>query len=945
MKTLISLPPNAVAHAHEFVDVASGRYFCTSDPADGKLGSGGGTIWLLRQLQEKEKEKSHDFCSWLSQEKRILIHAGGQSRRLPAYAPSGKVFIPVAEKWGMSRSLLDLQLPFYQSIMQHAPTEMHTLVASGDVFLYMEKSVPVEVPPADVVCFAIQAPASQCTRHGVFVTERSRPGILNYMLQKPSEEELALLPDSCAYLMDTGLWLLSDRAVELLRQRSGSGGNPVYYDLYSDFGKALGEHPSISDKEVNALSVAVVPLTDGRFYHYGTNAELLSSTQAVLKLEGSKDKTVHHQGSSDASVTVLNSMIDVPSLSSHKDLWIENSHIAHRWKVASCQIITGVPCNDWQITLPEGMCLDIVPIGESSFAVRPYGFSDTFRGGMEDASYLEMPLQRWLQNRNVAFQERKDCGDDIQQMKLFPVTDSMEELELLIRWMTTEPRLEEGYKLWQRLPRFSADELSFKVNLSRLAAQRTSFEAAALTKMNQCNREDFYLLDLEEVAHTLAKSGLPLPEKLSEGDKNPVEWQIGNRMLRSRVCQLRGEDALAKENNEEAFALLREAMLRETLHEKVSPCLHVHADQIVWARCPVRIDVAGGWTDTPPYSLYEGGNVVNLAVELNGQPPLQVYVKSCREPHIVLRSIDMGAMEVIDTYEQLQDYTRIGSPFSIPKAALVLAGFSPLLQKCQSATLKEALLHFGSGLEITLLAAIPAGSGMGTSSLLAAAVLGALNDFCGLEWDRNQICSRTLVLEQLLTTGGGWQDQYGGVLHGVKLLQTQPGFIQCPVVSWLPDMLFMQPEYRPCHLLYYTGLTRTAKNILGEIVQKMFLNSKPELGLLADMKQHALEVGKTIQRGDFAAYGQLVRRSWEYNKRLDAGTAPPQVENIIRLVEDYTLGLKLAGAGGGGYLYMVAKDMEAARRIRGILTAQAPNDRARFVEMSLSANGFQVTRS
>lgn len=87
--------------------------------------------------------------------------------------------------------------------------------------------------------------------------------------------------------------------------------------------------------------------------------------------------------------------------------------------------------------------------------------------------------------------------------------------------------------------------------------------------------------------------------------------------------------------------------------------------------------MAGGWTDTPPYSLFAGGSVVNIAIELNGQPPLQVYIKPCAEHRIVLRSIDMGAMEVVNTFEELQSYCMIGSPFSIPKAALALAGFVP----------------------------------------------------------------------------------------------------------------------------------------------------------------------------------------------------------------------------------------------------------------------------
>ena len=75
------------------------------------------------------------------------------------------------------------------------------------------------------------------------------------------------------------------------------------------------------------------------------------------------------------------------------------------------------------------------------------------------------------------------------------------------------------------------------------------------------------------------------------------------------------------------------------------------------------------------------------------------------------------------------------------------------------------------------------------------------------------------------------------------------------------------------------------------------------------------------------------------------GTNPPAVEDIIRQIKDYTLGYKLPGAGGGGYLYMVAKDSQAALRIRETLTLNVPNRRARFVEMSLSDKGFQVSRS
>ena len=302
-------------------------------------------------------------------------------------------------------------------------------------------------------------------------------------------------------------------------------------------------------------------------------------------------------------------------------------------------------------------------------------------------------------------------------------------------------------------------------------------------------------------------------------------------------------------------------------------------------------------------------------------------------------------MEVVSTYEQLADFCRVGSPFSIPKAALVLAGFQPGFSEEAFASLDKQLEAFGCGIELTLLSAIPAGSGLGTSSLLASTVLGALNDFCGLAWDKNEIGCRTLVLEQLLTTGGGWQDQFGGLLQGVKLLQTEPGFQQSPVVRWLPNDLWVQPEYRACHLLYYTGITRTAKRILAEIVRRMFLNQHDELALLRQMKAHALNMYEAIQRNQFDEMGRLVRKNWQQNQALDSGTNPDNVRRITDLVDDLCLGYKLPGAGGGGYLYMIAKDPEAAVRIKQTLLSQQTNANARFVDMSLSTKGLQVSRS
>ena len=945
MKKLLSLPPNLVDSFHVIEHVSAEECFCASDPVGARLGSGGGTTWLL-EASRRNEAPGVSMEEWLGQEKRILLHAGGQSRRLPGYAPSGKILTPIPVfRWArgqrLSQNLLSLQLPLYERIMQKAPESLHTLIASGDVYIRANQPLQ-EIPEVDVVCYGLWVEPSLAKNHGVFVSSRKSPDILDFMLQKPSLETLGELAGSHLFLMDIGIWLLSDKAVRLLRKHSYTedGEAMKAYDLYAEFGLALGKNPRITDSELNQLSVAILPLPGGEFYHYGTSRELISSTLAVQNLVRDQRAIMQRKVKPHPAMFVQNAVLHQKLTAENSELWIENSYIGENWTLRSQQIITGVPENNWNLSLPEGICVDVVPIGETNWAARPYGFNDLFKGALSDTSTLFMgkPILAWAMERGITL-----SGDeDIQNAPLFPVCQTVDELGKMLRWMITEPDREEGKHIWLSARKLSANDLSDQANLCRLVAQREVFRKKdwSLLAANH-EKSVFYQLDLSDAAESFAKDKIVLPKALSED--NPLMKRIHNHMFRSQVMKILGETY--KEEEQKAFALLREGLVGSVLGSKQQPCLNVYRDQIVWGRSPVRIDLAGGWTDTPPYCLYAGGNVVNVAIELNGQPPLQVYIKPSDTRKIILRSIDLGAMEVISSWDELRDYNKVGSPFSIPKAALALAGFIPEFSVEAYASLEAQLEAFGSGLEITLLAAIPAGSGLGTSSILAATVLGAISDFCGLAWDKDEIGNRTLILEQLLTTGGGWQDQYGGVLHGLKLLQTNEGFNQSPLVRWLPEYLFTDPEYRPCHLLYYTGITRTAKDILSEIVRGMFLNSEAQLALLSEMKAHALDMYEAIQRGDFVTYGKLVGKTWEQNKALDSGTNPAAVEAIISKIQAYALGYKLPGAGGGGYLYIVAKDPGAALQIRKILTLSPPNSNARFVEMSLSNKGLQISRS
>ena len=861
MKKLLSLPPNLVDAFHDVTGLNREEYFATCDPVGHRLGSGGGTTWLLEEACRAEAASSFD--EWLSSEKRILIHAGGQSKRLPSYAVSGKVLMPLPVfRWErgqkLSQNLLSVQLPLYEKMMAMAPENIHTMVVSGDVLI--RATQPLQpIPEADVVCYGLWLDASIAKNHGVFVSSRQTPSVLKQMLQKPSVQTLTEIQKDHFFLTDIGVWLLSDKAVKLLAKRSSADqGNlsplttnpsPLKeYDLYGEFGCALGTDPTKPDGEISDLSVAIVPLNGGEFYHFGTSKEMISSTLRLQNLVNDQREIMHLDRKPHPSIFVQNAVTKIGFTEENSDIWIENSYVGEKWHLTHDHVITGVPENDWEISLEPGECIDVVPVGESDYEVRRYK--------------IDEPL--------------------------------------------------------------NSNELAERANLRRLFVQRSEYRKqnwSALAK--NWNHSVFYQLDLADAAFEFERNHIPMPPALPE-----------DAPLMTRI-----HDAMFRGDSEKAFALLREGLCSvPASRQEQKPVLSVADDQIVWGRSPVRIDIAGGWTDTPPYCLMEGGHVINLAIELNGQPPLQTYVRPSKEPRIVLRSIDLGAVEVVETTEQLTDFMHVGSPFSIPKAALVLAGFG-------RQNLKQELEAFGAGIELTLLSAIPAGSGLGTSSILASTVLGALNDFCGLGWDKNEIGRRTLILEQMLTTGGGWQDQFGGVLGGVKLLQTGKGFHQSPQVRWLPNDLWTQPEYKACHLLYYTGITRTAKSILAEIVRRMFLNHGDELRLLREMKEHTMDMYEAIQQNDFARMGMLVRKTWQQNQQLDNGTNPPAVAALTDLIDDLCLGYKLPGAGGGGYLYMIAKDPEAAVRIKQILGEHRLNKNARFVDMTLSTSGLQISRS
>ena len=967
VEKLLSLPAGSAARFAEIDPYRAHDHFVASDPPGCQLGSGGGTAYILCKAWHalKRGRRGMSFDAWMGGARKLLVHGSGESRRLPPYAAAGKPLAPVPILRGVTgqrpdQLLLDLQMQSYEQLYRHAPDSYRLMVACGDVLLTHSESLPA-YPDVDVLIVGLAASAEEAGQHGVMVCATSGPAALHHFLQKPSPSQLPRSGSGFIFYLDTGVWLLSRRAVDVLMRKCGwrparqafRGGIAANYDLYAAFGPALGAKPSVRDRDIAPLTCAVLPLPDGRFHHFGTNRSLLASVNQLQRPAHDVRSFGHASMEPPSTPVMQHSEVRAAFDKGAAHIWIENSTLPATWRLSGRHVLTGVPANTWSLHLPQGACLDFVPVAGGRLCVRAYGFDDMFKGALAERStaWMGRAAAVWFKQRGLTWTEAGlDPRTDIQAAALFPVLHPTEITNDLLAWLFDASACtdsDEARSCWLRARRYSARDLLRKADVVRLTAQRREHMRRA---SEACSpgawAEAAGRLDLQAAAALCVREHWKIPsaprQPASPGDLSLVH----DRMFRSAVARNR-RLASAKRLESEAFAGLREVIVGEMDVPPVTPARNVIEDQIVWGRSPVRLDLAGGWTDTPPYCIEHGGRVVNVAVDLNGQPPIQAFARFAEAPEIVLRSIDLGVQERIRTYEELLQWAKLGSSFGIARAALALAGFAPAFNvKGGERTLRRQLeRELGGGIELSMLAAVPKGSGLGTSSILAATLLGTLSELLGLHWTVNDLLIRTLALEQMLTSGGGWQDQAGGITPSLKIIETAAGLSQRPVFRWLPDRFF-SPEYaNTLVLLYYTGITRVAHGILSEIVRGLFLNSAEHLRLIDDIGLNAAFAADALQRDDWNGTCEAIRRSWRLNQLLDAGTNPAAVQSIIERIAPFMVGCKLLGAGGGGYMLILARDMDSGKRIRQVLAKNPPNPRARFVDLSLSRTGFQVTRS
>ena len=299
---------------------------------------------------------------------------------------------------------------------------------------------------------------------------------------------------------------------------------------------------------------------------------------------------------------------------------------------------------------------------------------------------------------------------------------------------------------------------------------------------------------------------------------------------------------------------------------------------MIITQTPLRIGLLGGGTDLPSYYLEHGGRVLNCAIDK------YIYV-------IVKQRFDD---EIYVNYSKKEIVSRVAD--------------------IEHELVREAMLMTGvtGGVEITTLADIPSsGSGLGSSSAVTVGLLHALYAYTGRQVSAEELAEGACRIEiERCGKPIGKQDQYIAALGGIRDLRFGPGEDVSHEELGLSasERVALQQQM----MLFYTGITRRADNILAEQNANVPA-TLPQLDLLRDLAGFAV---KRLRSGDVDAIGPALRESWEAKRKLASGVSNSQVDGaVIRALEAGASGVKLTGAGGGGFLVVLCP-MERQRAVR-----------------------------
>ena len=630
-------------------------------------------------------------------------------------------------------------------------------------------------------------------------------------------------------------------------------------------------------------------LAPAKFIHFGTTREILELMNGGVeeyqelgwsRLVGSSIKNITTAGYN----SVLSSSANIG-----KNCYLEVSYVHRGAEVGENSVLSYIDVHDEVI--PSNVVLHGLKQRDGKFIVRIFGVNDNpkenklFVKDLDEVS-KELDVNLWENDSHTLW-----------SAALYPEKDTIDEA------------LKAALNLYAILTGDSqADLLAWKeAEKKSLCSGFNDADPDAIIAWNQRMAD---LVSMDEITKAI-RNKVPVGElnKTEALTKIQKEW-LENRIRKAdfsekmRLHYYLGSILEDEEEIQECFRIIQSEVLASTIknlsyNENARIVTEKHTVQL-----PLRVNWGGGWSDTPPYCNENGGTVLNVAILLNGQKPVEVTLEKISEKKIVFDSRDMDVHGEFDTIEPLQATGDPFDPFALQKACLLACGIIPK----EGSSLEEILDRLGGGFEMhSEVTNVPKGSGLGTSSILSAACVKAVFEFMGIEYTEEDLYAHVLAMEQIMSTGGGWQDQVGGITPGLKYITSMPGIDQKLKVMHVEIPEAAKKELDDRFVLIYTGQRRLARNLLRDVVGRYVGNESDSLYALEEIQKTAALMRFELERGNIDGFAKLLDYHWELSKKVDAGSSNTLIEQIFSSIEELIDGKLVCGAGGGGFLQVVLK--------------------------------------
>ena len=887
------------------------KFVAIPDRGGKRVGSGGATLEVLKYLHEKEET--------FEGLRVLVIHSGGDSKRVPQYSALGKLFSPVPHELpnGRNSTLFDEFMISMSSVPSRIREGM--VLLSGDVLLLLN---PLQIDYNNVGAAAISFKEHVETgkNHGVYLN--GADGNVKCCLQKKSVEvlrEVGAVNESDCVDIDTGALIFSTDMMNSLYSLIATEedydrhvNEKTRLSLYADFLYPLAEDSTLeafyqekpegefceeltgARKRVwdvlRPYRMKLLRLAPAKFIHFGTPREILELMSGGVdeyqdlgwgRLVGSSIRNHNAAG--------YNSVLSTKA-SVGEDCYLEVSYVHGNSKVGSHCVLSYIDIQDRII--PDNVVMHGLKQRNGKFIVRIFGVNDN-------------PKENQLFGRNLDELEKKfdiklwedQTGHTLWSANLYAEAETIQE--------AVDASLE--------LYAFVTEEKAFDRNLWNTVSHKSlcaGFNDADPDAIIAWNRRMADLVAMDEITKAI-RNQTPVGElrKVHSLTKIQKEW-LRKRLKKAdfsekmRLHYYLG--VLLDDENEvqECFRTIQSEVLESTIkHLSYNENAKIATDHHT-VKLPLRVNWGGGWSDTPPYCNENGGTVLNVAILLNGEKPVEVTLEKIDELRIIFDSRDMDVHGEFDSIEPLQATGDPFDPFALQKACLLACGIIPK----EGHELSEILKRLGGGFvmhsEVTN---VPKGSGLGTSSILSAACVKAVFEFMGIEYTEEDLYSHVLAMEQIMSTGGGWQDQVGGITPGLKYITSMPGVEQQIKVTHVEIPEETKRELDERFVLIYTGQRRLARNLLRDVVGRYVGNEPDSLFALEEIQKTAALMRFELERGNVDGFAKLLDYHWELSKKVDAGSSNTLIEQIFSSIEDLIDGKLVCGAGGGGFLQVILK--------------------------------------